>query len=27
VTIRKAALGSYTMLTPTKAVVRVRRVR
>ena len=27
VTIRKAALGSYTMLTPSRMVIRVRRVR
>ncbi len=27
VTIRKSALGSYTLLTPSRMVVRVRRVR
>ncbi len=27
VTIRKAALGSYTLLTPSRMVIRVRRVR
>lgn len=27
VTIRKAALGSYTLLTPGRTVIRVRRVR
>lgn len=27
VTIRKAALGSYTMLTPSRTIIRVRRVR